>query len=100
MGNKSGIIEGGLWVFKKKSVHEYQEKRNSDNFLRFEKVIGLLSESSVKVINNMSYYFIKTKKYPTCHTKKMRYWTVLKRKPRAFIEDMVNIELMKLVNEC
>ena len=71
IGSKNGFVNGGLLIFESKSTKDYHEEMTADVFEEcFKQKIELISESSIIVLDNVSYHSRLLEKLPTTSWKK------------------------------
>ncbi|XP_026815523.1 uncharacterized protein LOC113555299 [Rhopalosiphum maidis] len=88
IGSSNGFVEGGLLCFEsKKNSADYHDEMNGDSFFEwFCRVLPLLNENSVIVMDNASYHSVKKDPIPT------KSWT--KNKIIQWLQDK-NVEIDK-----
>lgn len=100
IGSENGFVEGGLLVFESKKDGDYHKDMNANVFEEwFAKILDILPENSVIVLDNAPYHSRKVEKIPTTNTKKEEIIQWLKVKKNAFHEDMLKRELLKIVKD-
>lgn len=65
IGSETGFVDGGLWMFESKKGGDYHEAMDGKHFETwFEKVLPLLDENAVIVLDNARYHSRKKDKVP------------------------------------
>ena len=94
-----GFVDGGLLVFKGTKTTDYHEEMNAKVFEEwFQKVLQLLPDNAVIVMDNASYHSRKVEKIPTTSSKKKDMQDWLSSKNIDFNVHMVRSELLQLIN--
>lgn len=65
IGSETGFVNGGLWMFESKKGGDYHEAMDGESFEKwFEKVLPLLDDNAVIVLDNARYHSRKKEKVP------------------------------------
>jgi len=101
IGSSDGFVEGGLWCFEsKKNSSDYHDEMNGDLFLEwFNRILPLLNDNSVIVMDNASYHSVKKDPIPTMAWKKNDIIEWLKSKNIVMDSPKVKFQLLEMVNE-
>lgn len=98
IGSESGFVENGLLLFEGKKTSDYHEEMNANVFENwFEKILTVLPDNAVIVMDNATYHSRKMEKIPTTTSRKIEMQTWLKTKNIHYDEEMVRSELLHLV---
>lgn len=83
-----------------KKTGDYHEEMDGKSFENwFTKVLPMLEENCVIVLDNASYHSRKAEKIPTTATRKAEIQDWLRSKSISFEDSMVKVELLRIVNE-
>ena len=65
IGNEHGFLDGGLLLFESKNSGDYHIEMNGDVFKKwFEKIVTLLPNNSVIIMDNAPYHSVMTERIP------------------------------------
>lgn len=94
-----GFVDGELLVFQGTKTADYHEEMNAKVFEEwFRKLLQLLPDNAVIVMDNASYHSRKLEKIPTTSSKKKDMQEWLLSKNIEFDVDMVRSELLQLIH--
>lgn len=99
IGSDKGFVNGGLLVFEQKSNNaDYSQQINGDIFLQwFIKILPLLEENAVIVMDNAAHHSLKQEKLPTSLSNKTEIIQWLISKNIKFDNTLLKAELLYLV---
>lgn len=99
IGSEEGFVPGGLLTFEsKKNSRAYHDEMNGDTFFDWMKrVIPLLKEHCVIVMDNARYHSIKAESCPTLNWKNVDIEKWLEEKGEMFEKPMIKVRLMEIV---
>lgn len=100
IGSAAGFVPGGLLCFEsKKNTADYHDEMNGDTFLEwFERILPLLEENAVIVMDNASYHSVKMEKLPNSFWKKADIIAWLQSKGKAADVTMLKAELLTMAS--
>lgn len=98
IGSENGFIEECLLVFEGKKTADYHDEMNHTVFEEwFERMVSKLPDNAVIVMDNASYHSRRSEKIPTSSSRKKEMQDWLRSKNIGFHEDLVRVELLKLI---
>ncbi|XP_018578243.1 uncharacterized protein LOC108916465 [Anoplophora glabripennis] len=99
IGSAAGFIPGGLLCFQsKKNTADYHDEMNGDTFLEwFQKVLPMLDDNCIIVMDNAPYHSVKIEKIPNTSWRKNNIIEWLQIKGKEIDETMVKAELLRIV---
>lgn len=101
VGSADGFVQGSLLgIESNKNVYDYQDDIGSDTFMNWiKKVLSLLKENAVIVMNHTSYNSVHKVQYPdkTWKNDKIIEWLVSK--GQIVNNDMIKVQLIDLVKQ-
>lgn len=99
IGSDKGFVEGGLLDFEsKKNTSDYHDEMNGQTFFDwFVRILPLLEENAVIVMDNAPYHSMKLEKVPTSSSKKQDVIAWLEAKHIEFDPTMLKVELLEIV---
>lgn len=97
IGSSDGFVPGGLFCFEsKKNTQDYHDEMNGDNFYEwFNKILPLLNENAVIVMDNASYHSVKKDPCPVISWKKSDIINWLENKGEVVDHTKVKSQLLE-----
>lgn len=101
IGSREGFVNGGLLCFESKTTSaDYHTEINGTNFLEwFTKILPLLNDNAVIVMDNAPYHSVKKDKIPVTSWKRADIITWLQEKNIEFDNSFIKSELLDLVRQ-
>lgn len=99
IGSSDGFVPGGLFCFEsKKNTQDYHDEMNGDNFYKwFNKILPLLNENAVIVMDNAPYHSVKKDPCPVISWKKSDIINWLENKGEVVDHTKVKSQLLERV---
>lgn len=99
IGSADGFVPGGLLCFEsKKNTTDYHDEMNGNTFLDwFKKVLPILDDNCVIVLDNAPYHSVKMEKIPNSSWRKNDIIQWLQSKGKEIDNTMVKAELLRIV---
>lgn len=74
IGINSEFVEGGFWMFQSKKIGNYHVEMDGDYFKDcFSKILPLLKDNCLIMLDNVSYHSQKLEKFQIHHSKKKKH---------------------------
>ncbi|XP_076656878.1 uncharacterized protein LOC143361399 [Halictus rubicundus] len=101
IGSTDGFVPGALLcVEAKRKTGDYHDEMNGDTFFEwFQKILPMLPDGAVIVMDSAPYHSVKKEKYPTLRWKRDDIIAWLEGKGETVNPRYVNIRLMQLVEK-
>ncbi|XP_076292731.1 uncharacterized protein LOC143214972 [Lasioglossum baleicum] len=101
VGSSDGFIPGALLCIEaKKSTGDFHNEIDADTFFEwFRKIVPMLRDGAVIVMDDASYHSVKTEQYPTKNSKRSDIISWLKGKGEKPEQWYVKVQLMDLVEK-
>lgn len=101
IGSADGFVLGGLHYFESstKNIDDFKEKMNNTFFTWFKKILPLLKDNAVIIMETMFYHSIKEEEAPLQCWKKEQIVKWLKSKNEIFDKSLSKDKLMDIVKQ-
>ncbi|KAL4126162.1 hypothetical protein QTP88_010388 [Uroleucon formosanum] len=100
IGSEEGFVPGGLLSFESKTnSNDYHDEMNEKTFFEWiQRVLPLLKDNSVIVMDNAPYHSVKAELCPTLNWKKADIEKWLDEKGEVYDKPLIKFRLMEIVN--
>jgi transposase len=99
IGNEKGFVNKGLLVFEGIKCGDYHDEMNSEKFEAwFTKILSLIPQNSVVVLDNAPYHSRVLEKWPTSAWRKEQIKEFLEIKQIPFENNLLKCELLDLAS--